>query len=243
MEIIVIILIAFFVIAFTLGYNQAAIKGKYGERKVSKILMSLPSEYHLFNDVYIGINERSVQIDHVIVSPYGIFVIETKNYSGWIFGSDYSEFWTKNMYGNKYQFQNPLKQNYSHVKALESLLSIPENKFIPIIVFLRGATLKCNTRGIVIYSNQLKDVIYSYTTSTINSVDVQILTEKLSRSNLVTKDTKKEHKQKIRQIITNKNAMINNGICPTCGNQLVERKGRYGNFMECSNYPKCKFTK
>ena len=243
MEIIVIIVIAIFVIAITLRYNQAAIKGKYGERKVSKILMSLPSEYHLFNDIYICINERSVQIDHVVVSPYGIFVIETKNYSGWIFGSDYSEFWTKNMYGNKYQFQNPLKQNYSHVKALESLLSIPENKFIPIIVFLRGATLKCNTREIVIYSNQLKDVIYSYTTPTINSVDVQILTEKLSHSNLVTKDTKKEHKQKIHQIITNKNTMIHNGICPRCGNQLVERKGKYGNFTGCSNYPKCKFTK
>ena len=57
------------------------------------------------------------------------------------------------------------------------------------------------------------------------------------------KETKKEHKQKIRQIITNKNTMIYNGICPRCGNQLVERKGRYGNFTGYSNYPKCKFTK
>lgn len=243
MEITVIIVIALFIFIITLRYNQAAIKGKYGERKISLILMSLPSEYYIFNDIYIQVNGKSVQIDHVIISPYGIFVIETKNYTGWIFGSDHSEFWTKNMYGNKYQFQNPLKQNYSHVKALESLFCIPENKFIPIVVFLKGATLKCNTKGIVIYSNQLIDFIYRYTTPVISTVDVQKFTEKLSRLSLVTKETKNEHKQKIRQIITNKNAMIYNDICPRCGNQLVRRKGRYGNFTGCSNYPKCKFTK
>lgn len=243
MGIIVIIVIAFFIIAIILRYNQSAIKGKYGERKVSAILMSLPSDYYLFNDVYIQINDRSTQIDHVIISPYGVFVIETKNYTGWIFGSEHAEFWTKNMYGNKYQFQNPLKQNYFHVKALESLFGIPKNKFIPIVVFLEGATLKCETKGIVIYSNQLKDIIYSYTTPTINSLDIQKLTEKLSHSRLVTKEIKKEHKQKISQIITNKNTMIYNGICPRCGGQLIERKGRYGNFIGCSNYPQCKFTK
>lgn len=243
MEIIVIIAIALFIIAITIRYNKAAIKGKYGERKVSSILKSLPYEYNLFNDVYIQINGRSVQIDHVIVSPYGVFVIETKNYKGWIFGSDHSEFWTKNMYGKKYQFQNPLKQNYSHMKALESLLGIPENKFIMIVVFLEGATLKCSTKRIVIYSNQLKDIIYRYTTPIINSVDIQKLKEILSYSSLTTKETKKEHEKKILQIITDQNSMIHNGICPRCGNQLVERKGRYGNFTGCSNYPKCKFTK
>jgi predicted RNA-binding Zn-ribbon protein involved in translation (DUF1610 family) len=243
MDITVIIVIAFFICAIILQYNQAAIKGKYGEKRVSSILISLPDEYYLFNDIYIQVNGKSVQIDHVIVSPYGIFVIETKNYTGWIFGSDYSEFWTKNMYGNKYQFQNPLKQNYSHVKALESFFGIPDNKFIPIVVFLRGSTLKCNTKGIVIYSSQLIDTIYRYTTPVISTVDIQKFTEKLSRLNLVTKETKKEHKQNIRQIITNRNSMIYNGICPKCGNQLIERKGKYGTFTGCSNYPKCKFTK
>ena len=133
-----------------LRLNQANIRGRRGERRISLRLFSLPSEYHVFNDVYIEAQGRSVQIDHIVVSRYGIFVIETKNYTGWIYGNDKSEFWIKNMYGNKYRFRNPLKQNYSHVKSLQALLGVPESKFIPIIVFLNGATLKCDTAGIVI---------------------------------------------------------------------------------------------
>ena len=53
----------------------------------------------------------------MVLSEYGIFVIETKNYSGWILGGEYSEEWTKNVYGKKYKFRNPLKQNYTHVNS------------------------------------------------------------------------------------------------------------------------------
>lgn len=32
-------------------------------------------------------------------------------------------------------------------------------------------------------------------------------------------------------------------VCPECGNPLVVRKGRYGEFVACSNYPECKYVK
>lgn len=169
------LIVFFFAIAIILKLNQAKIKGRFGEMKVSSILKSLPDNYHVFNDVYLQINGMSVQIDHIVISVYGIFVIETKNYTGWIFGTDNSEQWTKNVYGNKYEFRNPLKQNYAHVKALQCLLGLSKEKFIPAVVFLRGAVLKCNTQGTVIYSSQLKQFILSHTSAIIDSSNISIM--------------------------------------------------------------------
>ena len=78
-------------------------------------------------------------------APKVFFVIETKNYKGWITGSEYSDQWIKNMYGKKYPFRNPLKQNYAHVKALEEKLGVSEDKFIPIVAFLFPIDAKCET--------------------------------------------------------------------------------------------------
>lgn len=224
-----------------LRLNQANIRGRRGERRVSSRLFSLPSEYHVFNDVYIEVQGRSIQIDHIVVSRYGIFVIETKNYTGWIYGNDKSEFWIKNMYGNKYQFRNPLKQNYSHIKSLQCLLNIPESKFIPIVVFLNGATLKCDTMGIVIYSHQLRNTILSYSTLVFSDIEVTKVTELLSSACIVEKNRRSNHVDKIKEDINEKQALIASGICPRCRGKLVVRRGKYGEFLGCSNYPQCNF--
>lgn len=224
-----------------LRLNQANIRGRRGERRVSSRLFSLPSEYHVFNDAYIEVQGRSIQIDHIVVSRYGIFVIETKNYTGWIYGNDKSEFWIKNMYGNKYQFRNPLKQNYSHVKSLQCLLNIPESKFIPIVVFLNGATLKCDTMGIVIYSHQLRNTILSYSTLVFSDIEVTRVTELLSSVCIVEKNRRSNHVDRIKEGINEKQALIASGICPRCRGKLVVRRGKYGEFLGCSNYPQCNF--
>ena len=105
------------VVILLIHFSRNKRKGRYGEKRVATILNSLPDEYTIFNDVYIEENGKSTQIDHVVFSPYGIFVIETKHYKGWIYGDERESFWTKNINGNKYEFYNPLFQNYGHVKA------------------------------------------------------------------------------------------------------------------------------
>lgn len=224
-----------------LRLNQANIRGRRGERRVSSRLFSLPSEYHVFNDVHIEVQGRSVQIDHIVASRYGIFVIETKNYTGWIYGNDNSEFWIKNMYGNKYQFRNPLKQNYSHVKSLQALLGVPESKFIPIVVFLNGATLKCDTIGIVIYSHQLRRTIFDHSIPIFSDAEVEKMITLLSSSRIVEKNRRSNHVHKIKEDINEKQALITSGICPRCKGKLVVRRGKYGEFLGCSNYPQCNF--
>ena len=101
------LLITIFIFWIFIHLNRAKIIGKRGEKNVNFNLHFLSNEYHLFNDVYVYVNDKSIQIDHIVVSKYGVFVIETKNVKGWIFGNDNSEFWTKNMYGKKYKFYNP----------------------------------------------------------------------------------------------------------------------------------------
>lgn len=238
----IIVIILIFAGVIYLRLNQANIRGWFGEKNVSSRLQTLPDEYIRFNDLYINVGSRSVQIDHIVVSIYGIFVIETKNYKGWIYGNDNSEYWTKNVFGNKYQFRNPLKQNYSHVWALRNLLEIPEDKFIPVVVFLNGATLKCDTQGIVIHSGHLRRLILSYQMPVFSHNEARDIANRLASANSIDKNRKKEHVNFVRQDIAEKNFLIKSGICPRCKGHLVGRYGKYGRFLGCTNYPRCKFT-
>lgn len=128
MEIILFVFLG--VVSLVFRIFQPKIKGYLGEKSVATILSFLPSDkYKIVNDILIKSNGRTIQIDHLVISIYGIFVIETKNYKGWITGSDNSEYWVKNMFGNKYKFYNPIKQNKAHILALNKQLGIRLNNY------------------------------------------------------------------------------------------------------------------
>ena len=105
------------------------------------IFLSLDKKiYHRFHDVIINSPDGTTQLDHVIISPYGIFVIETKNMSGWIFGSEKDSNWTQSLNGGrtKCKFQNPLTQNYRRTKCLSEYLGL-DHGVMHSIVFLLGS--------------------------------------------------------------------------------------------------------
>jgi restriction system protein len=77
-----------------------------------------------------------------LVSPFGVFVIETKNYKGWILGDEKQRQWTQQIYRKKNRFQNPLHQNQLHVRALMDFLALPESAFRSVIFFIGDATFK-----------------------------------------------------------------------------------------------------
>ena len=238
-----IILISFAIIGAILEFFRPRIKGYLGEKIVATILSSLPSDkYKIINDILIESNGKTTQIDHLVISIYGIFVIETKNYKGWITGSDNSEYWTKNVFGNKYKFYNPIKQNKAHILALNRQLGMKHNDFIPIVVFSNGADLRVNTVHNVIYTTQLSRLIKEYTDIKFSENDIQKLCEKISLLNIESSKAKKKHILEVKNTIATKKQQIKQEICPRCGHSLVLRKGRYGDFLGCSNYPKCKFT-
>ncbi|MGQ9661890.1 MAG: nuclease-related domain-containing protein [Kiritimatiellia bacterium] len=76
------------------------LKGWFGEKSVTSLLrQSLdPTVYHLISNVMIPTQEGTTQIDHIIVSRYGVFVLEVKNYTGWIYGNEKDRPWTKVIY-------------------------------------------------------------------------------------------------------------------------------------------------
>lgn len=161
----------------------------------------------------------------------------------WILGGEHSEEWTKIVYGQKYQFRNPLKQNYAHVKALMEVLKITDqNVFIPIIAFSNQADIKVMCSKNVINFRQLKKCILRYQNKVL-PIDQMVLYEaKLQGFTNYTKDERSIHVAGVKAKADFNKANINMGICPKCGGKLVERKGKYGRFLGCSNFPRCHFT-
>lgn len=218
-------------------------KGTMGERRVAKMLSSkLPEDYVVVNDITIPCSLGTTQIDHIVFSTHGIFVIETKNYSGWITGADKAEYWQKNMYGYKYKFRNPIKQNYAHVKALQALLPLGDHCFRSIVTFANSASLRNRHDAMVINNRYLIDTILQFTSIVIPQGELQKYIETILNSALIEKDTRKQHVRNVKSNVEFRNWKIKNNICPRCGGTIVERRGKYGRFYGCSNYPNCKFT-
>ena len=139
---------------FLLWWNSPSQKGKRGERLVAKRLRKgLPDEYLILNDIYLPLPDGSTtQIDHIVVSQYGVFVVETKTYSGWIFGDEKSKDWTQSIFRKKSRFQNPMRQNYKHICALADNLGIDKSYFIGVVAFIGDCTFKTEMpEGVVYY--------------------------------------------------------------------------------------------
>lgn len=125
--------------------SQTQHKGKMGEELVKARGEELlaPEIYIPFHNLTIYNGEKTVQIDHLYLSIYGIFVVETKHYGGWIYGNQYHAIWTQTFSQHqKYEFKNPIRQNYGHMKFLENFLTIDFNKFHSVIVFSGNGILK-----------------------------------------------------------------------------------------------------
>lgn len=146
------------------------IKGYIGEKRIHRVLEKLGEEYRIFNDIYVPKQDGQLtQVDHVVVSQYGVFVIETKNYSGWIFGSEKQKNWTQTIYKKKTRFYNPILQNNTHIKALQYFLDLGMTMH-SIIVFSDAATLKFKEpfeKAVVIQNKDLRKTITQFTQYTI----------------------------------------------------------------------------
>lgn len=162
-------LLPFVVIAVVL--KSPGFKGKMGERRVQGLISRRldPAIYRELSDVTLQTERGTTQIDHIYVSPFGILVIETKCMKGWIFGGARQAQWTQSIYGKKHKFQNPLRQNYAHIKALQSVLGLPESVFKSIVVFVGDCTLK----------TEMPDEVCTYSDliEYIHSIDTPILSE------------------------------------------------------------------
>lgn len=136
------------VIGFVVGRGRRSRKASFqnrGEELVSEAILSnfTGPDYHLMNHVTLNLEGGTTQIDHILVSRFGIFVIETKDYSGWIFASAKRSRWTQVLFQSKFGFQNPIFQNQRHVKAVSNLLDfLPSETIKSVVIFVGDAEFK-----------------------------------------------------------------------------------------------------
>jgi len=161
-----------FIIGILFGYffhyifeGRSTLRQNQGERSVREIItyhFKAP-HYHLLNNITLPDQEGTTQIDHILVSTKGVFVIETKNYSGWIFANEKSRQWTQTFYRVKNKYQNPIHQNFKHVKAIQKQLDfLPKEQIHSIVVFTGSAEFKTPMPKDVLYLYQLVDKIKTY---------------------------------------------------------------------------------
>lgn len=93
--------------------------GAVGERRVAQVLARFPDDWVIFNDMVVG----RAQIDHIVVSPIGVYTIETKNYKGTIYGNAKKQNWSQVINHHKTTFYNPVKQGIGHSVALSTFLA------------------------------------------------------------------------------------------------------------------------
>jgi hypothetical protein len=218
-------------------------RGWIGEKKTAfRLWFSLPNKsYHRYHDLLLPSKNGTTQIDHLIISVYGLFIVETKNKDGWIFGSEHQDNWTQSIYGNKYTFQNPLKQTFRQKAVLSEFLNIDSYKIKPLVYFVGDSTFKSDMPENVI-KNGLGRYIKSFQYQIISPDDVHRIISSIETHLKESSLTSRDHLKSLR------NRHSSNTICPKCGSNLVERTTSKGansgtKFLGCENYPKCRFTK
>ena len=218
-------------------------RGWLGEKKTTfNMWLSLDTnEYRRFHDLIIPASNGTTQIDHLLVSPYGLFIVETKNLSGWIFGSEDQRNWTQVLHRKKYSFQNPLRQTFRQKKVLADFLNIDESLIHTVVYFVGDCKFKTPMPANVMQSG-LGRHIKQFRNRILLPEDIDrvfvTLAQHASQSSLTTRD----HVRSLRE------RHASNTVCPRCGADLVRRTAKTGpragsSFLGCKSYPKCRFTK
>ena len=150
---------------FAAWYNAPARLGKRGEERVTLHLQNeLPENALILNDIYLPLADGSTtQIDHIVILESGIFVIETKTYSGWIFGRANDLKWTQTIYQKKSTFQNPIRQNALHINTLAKTLGLSHELLTGVVVFAGDCEFKTEMPPGVVFARDAASYISSFT--------------------------------------------------------------------------------
>lgn len=218
-------------------------KGWAGEVQttLAKKLLLDSKIYKDLNNVTVPTPNGTTQIDHIIVSRFAVFVVETKNMDGWIFGDEKSAQWTQSIFGKKYRFQNPLHQNYRHTKALSDFLGIDHDKFFSVVMFWGDCEFKTQlpsnvmNKGYIAYIKRHTNVLFS-------DQEVQEITTAIKEGRLPKSwATHRQH------VVSLKDRFSSTTTCPKCGSALVLRTVKSGarmgsQFYGCTKFPACRYT-
>lgn len=152
-------------------------------------------DWHLMNHLTLRVDDGTTQIDHVLVSRFGVFVIETKDYQGWIFADASHRYWTQVIYKLRFRFQNPVRQNYKHLCAVRELLEfLPPDAVRPVVVFTGRAVFKTGIPQGVFTLEGFLEHVSGHSTEVMSLNRVQFCVGRLETARqLISKATDVEH--------------------------------------------------
>ena len=233
-------------------FKSNRFKGFVGECFVTLLIRLALSKhtYHLINNVTLPTETGTTQIDHIIVSKFGIFVIETKHLRGWIFGSANQKQWTQKIFKHTNKFQNPLHQNYKHLKTIEQLLEVPMDALFSLIVFVGECTFKTDLPENVTHSTGCVRFIKSKKEAFFTDQEVEAFVSAINSGRLKPGlKTNHLHTRHVQDLVSQNNRLekstsIEITQCHRCDAPMILREATQGSntgkkFWGCSNYPKC----
>jgi len=215
-----------------------------GRRRAAHRRRPAPEQsFRRYRGLIVPDERGTTEIDEILVTPSGVFVVEAKDYGAWIYGNENDENWTA-VYANgeKHPFQNPIRQNYRHIRALESFLRTTRSVFSSIVVFSPRSRLMTALPPQVLTSDHVGFVR--------SQVDVRLSPEEFDKicvsldSLKVTSDIASfdRHVKQLNERFTSTTQ------CPRCGGDLVRRQSRKSGdeqnvFLGCSNFPACRYVR
>lgn len=227
---------------------KSFVKGWIGEAAsalTQKVLLD-QNIYTSIHNVTLQTSNGTTQIDHIIASKHGVFVVETKNMDGWIFGDEKSPQWTQSLFGKKFRFQNPLHQNYRHTTALEEFLGIGPEKLVSVVMFWGECELKTTlppnvmTHGYIEFIKKHNEALFS--DSKVQQIIETLRSGMIPKGLIKSLETRKTHLNSLEE------RHNSTSTCPKCGSELILRTVKSGlnagnQFYGCSSFPKCRFMK
>lgn len=237
-------------------------KGKLGEYMTYKYLRGAENNgaKFLFNIYIPKGEEETTEIDVLMIHAKGLFVFESKNYSGWIFGNEYHKNWYQTLpkgrgRSQKETFYNPVMQNRGHIKHLKALLGedVPMHSVITFSerctlksVEVKSADVSVINRGDVYHT--VASICSKIENPLLSDEQIIVMYEKLYPYTQVDAATKTQHIENVEKKLDPASVQEppHMRTCPRCGGSLVLRTASRGanagnKFYGCSNYPKCRY--
>lgn len=185
--------------------SKARFLGIMAERQLHRLLLrQLPVGYQHYRNLILQTAQGDLtEIDHLVLSRFGIFVVEVKNYRGWIFGSDQQDYWTVQHFRRKHRFQNPLRQNYKHTEAVKFALGLTsqESKQVhSVVAFSERAALKTVLPANVCFIQQVPDFIQQFTQPCFSDEQLRQFAAKLNLTASEQSALRKAHQQQVRRL-------------------------------------------
>lgn len=230
-------------------------KGSFGEY-LTKYYSKLVLDGLVIHDVLIdGEDGYTSQLDLVIVGLKGVYVVEVKFYEdARIYGDGKKSKWYYYRGGKKYDIYSPIKQNKKHIEYLKDFLKdFGDIPFFSVLAILCDDAKVTNinsdseNRDTVIITGLLSlqeaiEELAKNKSFVFDEVKKQEIYNYIMNNQHKGKEAREKHKENVKDYKDIQEELKQQRVCPYCKTELVLRKGKYGEFYGCSNYPKCRYT-